>query len=106
MNVFENIPHQDKGLGKRKVFDDKHLQIMQIALKSGQSVPQHKANSYVHLLVLKGKVVVDLDGADHKLKEGDLLPVDFQTPMLIKNSSDKDATFLVIKAPNPSEMQK
>lgn len=105
MNLLENIPYSDEQMGKRKIVDQKHLLIMQIALKPGQSVPEHNANSNVHLLVLKGSITVTLNNMTVKLKEGDLLPVEYQAPMSIKNNSDENATFLVIKTPNPSEMK-
>jgi len=106
MNVLENIPYNDDKMGNRKVVDEKHLLVMQIALKPGQSVPQHNANSNVHLLVVRGDLAVNLNGLDSHVKEGDLLPVSYQTPMIIKNTGSIEATFLVFKTPNPSEMQK
>jgi len=105
INVLENIPYQDEGLGKRKLIDEDHLLVMQMALKPGQQVPQHNANSNVHLLILKGSsVTVTLDGSDTVAKEGDVVPVAHQTPMIIKNTGSDDATFMVIKTPNPSKM--
>ena len=104
MNVLENIPYNDEKMGNRKVVDEKHLLIMQIALKPGQSVPQHNANSNVHLLILRGAVTVSLDGVDAQASEGVLLPVKYLTPMMIKNTGDTEATFLVLKTPNPSQM--
>ncbi len=106
MNVLENIPYNDDKMGNRKVVDEKHLLVMQIALKPGQSVPQHNAKSNVHLLVVRGDLAVNLNGLDNHVKEGDLLPVSYQTPMIIKNTGSIEATFLVFKTPNPSEMQK
>ena len=104
MNVLENIPYNDEKMGNRKIVDEKHLLIMQIALKPGQSVPQHNANSNVHLLLLKGTLTVNLDGVDIKIDEGALLPVKYLTPMMIKNTGGTGATFLVLKTPNPSQM--
>lgn len=104
MNVLENIPYNDGKMGNRKIVDEKHLLVMQLALKPGQIVPQHNANSNVHLLVVRGDLSVDLAGSVHKAKEGDLLPVVYKTPMTIKNSGKENATFLVLKTPNPSEM--
>ncbi|OPZ93358.1 MAG: hypothetical protein BWY73_00366 [candidate division TA06 bacterium ADurb.Bin417] len=104
MNVFEAIPYADEPFGRRKVVDQKHLLVMQIALKPGQAVPPHEANSNVHLLVLDGSVVVSLSGQDTLARRGDILPVAFRTPMRIRNESGANATFLVIKTPNPSEM--
>ena len=103
-NVLENIPYQDEKMGSRKLVDEKYLQLMQAALKPGQSVPQHNANSNVHILVVRGEVVINLDGTEIIAKEGSLVPVTHQTSMNIMNKSDKDASFLIIKTPNPSEM--
>jgi len=103
-NVFEDIPYQDKGMGKRKLVDEKHLLMMQAALRPGQSVPQHNANANVNLIVLEGEIVVNLDGEDIVTPEGALLPVAYNTPMNINNKSQENATFLIIKTPNPSEM--
>ncbi len=105
INVLENVPYCNDKMGNRKVADEKHLLVMQIALKPGQSVPQHNANSNVHVLVMKGALTIHLDGVDHQAKEGDLLPVAYGTPMIIKNTGSDNATFLVFKTPNPSEMQ-
>ena len=104
MNVWKNIPFKDTHMGNRKVADEPFLQIMQIALKPGQAVPEHKANSNVHLLILKGQITLQLEQDKKMLSEGDLLPVAFRTLMNIKNSGEEDATFLVLKAPHPSEM--
>ncbi|MBN2407296.1 MAG: hypothetical protein JXJ19_06340 [Elusimicrobia bacterium] len=105
MNILEDIPYNDEKMGNRKLVDEKHLLVMQIALKPGQTVPPHKANSNVHLLAVKGALTVGLDGSDNIVKEGDLLPVAYRTPMTIRNTSSGNASFLVIKTPNPSEMQ-
>ena len=103
-NVLENIPYQEDGMGKRKLVDEKYALIMQAALRPGQRVPQHNANANVHLLILKGDVVVNLDGIDTRLKEGALFPVAHKTPMHVRNESQENASFLIIKTPNPSEM--
>lgn len=104
-NIFENIPYQEQGMGTRKLVDNKHVMMMQIALKPGQSVPQHAANSNVNLLVVKGEVVINLNGVEHIAGEGSLVPVAYKTPMSITNRSHSDATFLNIKTPSPSEMK-
>lgn len=103
-NVFENIPYQNEGMGRRELVSEKPLLMMQAALKPGQSVPQHNANSNVHILVVKGEVVITLDGKDIVAKEGSLVPVAFKTPMSVTNKSQGNASFLIIKTPNPSQM--
>jgi len=104
-NVYANIPYNDEKLGRRKLVDEKHLLVMQIALKPGQAVPHHNANSNVRLLVLEGEIQVTLAGIESTFLKGDLAPVAYGTPMDIVNNTETDAMFLVWKAPNPSEMK-
>ena len=104
MNVFENIPFNEDSFGRRKLIDEKHLLVIQIALKPEQIVPHHNANSNVNLLVLAGTIKVNLAGVMNTIKKGDILPVAFKTPMEISNIGKEDAIFLVLKTPNPSEM--
>lgn len=106
INVLKDVPYQDAGMGRRKLVDAKYLQIMQACLKPGQSVPQHDANSNVHLLCLEGAVVVNLAGTDVPLALGDLLPVAFKTTMRIRNEGAVNAAFLIFKTPHPGEMEK
>lgn len=104
INVLQDIPYVEDGMGRRQLVDAPHLLVMQVALRPGQSVPPHPANSNVHLLVLDGAVDVTLDEAVQRISRGDLLPVAFQTPMSIHNPGPGSATFLVLKAPHPSAM--
>lgn len=104
-NVFSGIPYTDGQMGRRQLVDEKHLLVMQVGLKPGQQVPPHNANSNVHLLILKGQVIVTLDGKDIVAARGDLVPVAFKTPMSIRNASQENASFLILKSPNPSEMK-
>ena len=103
-NVLENIPYQGQKMGSRKLVDEKYLLVMQAALKPGQSVPQHNANSNVHILVVRGEVVINLNGTESLAKEGSLVPIIYKTSMNVMNKSNQDASFLIIKTPNPSEM--
>ena len=103
-NVFEGIPYTDGHMGKRQLVDEKHLLVMQVALQPGQQVPQHNANSNVHLLIIEGQVIVTLDGKDTGAVKGTLLPIAIQTLMSIRNDSQENASFLILKSPNPSEM--
>ena len=43
-NVLADIPYADGQAGKRKLIDEKHLFVMQVALKPGQQVPQHNSS--------------------------------------------------------------
>ena len=103
-NVFEGIPYTDGQMGKRQLVGETHLLVMQVALQPGQQVPPHNANSNVHLLIIEGQVIVTLDGKDTAAAKGALLPIAIQTPMSIRNDSQENASFLIFKSPNPSEI--
>ena len=105
-NVLSGVPYRDGAFGKRKLVDRDELLLMQAALKPGQRVPPHRANSNVHLLILEGDVVVDLDGSRVPAAKGDLMPVAHGTPMHVVNEGEKEATFLIIKTPHPKVMVK
>lgn len=103
--LLADAPYSTEPFGRRAVVDQDHLLLMQIALLPGQEVPQHKANSNVHLIVLEGGVTVYLDGVSVTVATGDLLPVAFGTPMRIVNDQRENATFLVVKTPHPRMME-
>ena len=103
-NVLEGIPYTDGQMGKRPLVDETHLLVMQVALQPGQQVPPHNANSNVHLLIVEGQVIVTLDGKDTAAAKGVLLPIAIRTPMSIRNDSQENASFLIFKSPNPSEI--
>lgn len=104
-NVFKDIPYADGQMGRRQLVDEKHLFVMQVALKPGQKVPQHAANSNVHLFVVEGQVVVTAEGKDAVAVKGDILPVAYKSTMSIRNDSRENASFLVVKSPSPAEMK-
>jgi quercetin dioxygenase-like cupin family protein len=103
-NVLTDIPYTEGQMGKRQLVDEKHLLVMQVGLKPAQQVPEHRANSNVHLLVVEGQITVTLAGQDVVAAKGALVPVAFKTLMSIRNASQENASFLILKTPNPSEM--
>jgi quercetin dioxygenase-like cupin family protein len=56
-NVLKDIPYLNGQLGKRQLIDEKHLLVMQVAMKPGQLVLQHHANSNVHMLIIEGQIL-------------------------------------------------
>lgn len=106
INALRDVPYREEVFGKRKLAERDELLLMQAALKPGQRVPPHRANSNVHLLILEGEVVVDLDGNKIPAAKGDLVPVAHGTPMYVVNEGEEKATFLIIKTPHPRVMGK
>jgi quercetin dioxygenase-like cupin family protein len=105
-DLLKDIPHDDKGFLKTKIVDTPDLLLMRIALLPSFSVPQHKANSNVHICLLRGKLKIRLNGKEEFFSEGELVPVEYGTEMLISNACDSESVFMVIKTPHPSEFAK
>jgi quercetin dioxygenase-like cupin family protein len=105
INILQEIPYREEGMGKRKLVDEDYLLVMQAALKPGQMVPQHNADSNVRILVIRGEVIVDLAGEKINASEGDIVATVPGTPMNISNRSEEDATFLIFKTPHPRMMK-
>jgi quercetin dioxygenase-like cupin family protein len=96
-----NIPYEHDAFGKRKVVDEENLLMMQVALKPGQATPRHAAWGDLHILVIKGQVKVSHGDRETAAPEGTVLRLANGTPMSVSNESGDNASFLVMKAPNP-----
>lgn len=83
--------------------DIPELEMNLVTLPMGKSLPAHKANSNVRLLVLQGELTVELNGDVIKLGAHEMADAALGTPMQITNPSAADAAFLVIKTPRPEE---
>ncbi len=101
INVYREIPYRDEGMGRRKLVEEDYLLVMQAALKPGQAVPVHKADSNVQILVVEGEISITLNGAEVTAQTGDIVPSAPGTEMKIVNRSDANAAFLIIKTPHP-----
>jgi quercetin dioxygenase-like cupin family protein len=101
MNLYENIPYEAEGMGKRFLVNREDLRIVQVALKAGQSVPAHRTDGNVNILVLSGELDISVSDKSHSAEEGSLISIPADTPMQVKNESDGNATFIIIKTPKP-----
>ena len=81
------------------------VQINFVRVKAGKSLPAHNANSNVRLLGLEGEITIEIEAGPVQIGTHEIAEVAFGTHMQIKNTQAQDAAFLVIKAPNPSEMK-
>lgn len=99
VNLFQHIPYESTGLGKRFLLDTDHLKLIQVALHPGQEVPHHHTNGDVHILMLQGEIIFILNGMEMIATQGMLIPMGYDTPMQARNASEGDATFLIIKTP-------
>ena len=100
-NVLRDIPYRDEGMGRRKLVEEDYLLLIQAALKPGQAVPVHRADSNVRVLVVEGEISVGLDGEETRAATGDIVAAAPGTEMKIVNRSEANASFLIIKTPHP-----
>lgn len=92
----------DTGEDSEAVYDTAPLQIMRVRLGPGEELPRHRANSNVLIMPLQGTVAVqESDGLVHPAERGHALSVDRGTRMVVSNTGEALAVFLVLKAPHP-----
>ena len=84
-----------------RLVDVPEAQINVVRLKAGKELPAHNANSNVRLLVMDGGITVTAEGDECGLATHEMVSVAHGSFMQIRNVSDGDAAFLVIKVPNP-----
>lgn len=105
INVLREIPYRDEGMGRRKLVEEDYLLLLQAALKPGQAVPVHRADSNVRILVVEGELSVTLNGVETRAVKGDIVPSFPGTEMKIVNRSEANTSFLIIKTPHPRKLK-
>ncbi len=86
---------------ERLVTDDLEVMINHIVLPEGEMVPEHTANARVHLLAVRGRLSLQLDGETSGAGAGTIVNVPRGTRMKICNDDAPTAEFFVIKTPAP-----
>ena len=85
-----------------RIVDDDPVMINHIILPKGEWVPDHRANSYVHMIVVRGTLTLQLDTQEpHHYPHGSIIHVPFDTLMKVRNEKDETVEFFVVKTPNP-----
>ena len=90
-----------------KLIDDDEVMINHIILPKGEKVPDHSANSHVHMIVIRGEITLELGNQEpHAYAKDSILDIPYGTPMKIRNEKDEVCEFFVIKSPSPRVYQK
>lgn len=88
-----------------QIVNDDNVMINHVVLAKGDKLPEHNANSHVHLIINNGTITLQLSEQEEKIYEaGSIINIPFKTKMNISNNNDKPLDFFVIKAPNPKNM--
>lgn len=85
-----------------KLIDDDPVMINHIILPKGDKVPDHRANSYVHMIIVRGTLTLELGEQEpHHYSHGTIVNIPFDTHMKVRNEHDAICEFFVVKSPNP-----
>jgi len=85
-----------------KIIDDDPVMINHIVLPKGEYVNDHRANSYVHMIVVRGTLTLELEEqVPHHYNRGAVVNIPFDTFMRVRNEADEVCEFFVIKSPSP-----
>lgn len=85
-----------------KIIDDDAVMINHMILNKGDFLPEHKSNSNVYMIVVRGMLTLHL--AENEAKDygnGSIINIPYGVKMNVSNSNDEQVEFFVIKAPSP-----
>ncbi|MCU0353303.1 MAG: cupin domain-containing protein [Cytophagales bacterium] len=63
------------------------FKVMQVTGGAGQAMPTHYASHDAFLTVLQGEVIVEMNGAEHRLKPTDTLAIPARKPHSLRSQS-------------------
>lgn len=85
-----------------KLIDVDPVMINHMILTKDDFVPNHHANSLVHMIVVRGTLTLQLEEQDpHHYPKGNIVNIPFGTFMKVRNEHEDVCEFFVVKAPSP-----
>ena len=85
-----------------KLIDDDPVNINHIVLPKGEKVNDHRANSYVHIIIVRGTLTLELGEQEpHHYSRGNVVHIPYDTFMKVRNEHDEVCEFFVVKTPSP-----
>ncbi|MDD3822886.1 MAG: cupin domain-containing protein [Sphaerochaetaceae bacterium] len=85
-----------------KLVDDDPVMINHMVLPKGECVPDHHANSHVHMIVVRGNLTLELGEQNpHVYSRGSIVHIPYNTFMRVRNEHDETCEFFVVKSPSP-----
>lgn len=92
----------DDGKHVEKLIDDDPVMINHIVLPKGEFIPEHHANSHVHMIVVRGNLTLELGEQEpHVYRRGAIVNIPFNTFMKVRNDHEEVLEFFVVKTPSP-----
>lgn len=85
-----------------KILDDDVVMINHVILNLGEALPQHDSNSNVYLVIVRGRINLQLgDNPQKEYENGSIVNIPGKVRMNISNEDEEQAEFFVVKAPSP-----
>ncbi len=85
-----------------KLLDDEQALINHMVFPKDEGLPEHKANSNVYFIIVRGQLSLRLGEQETQLySRGHIVNVPYGTSMLVQNKHHEILEFFVVKAPNP-----
>ncbi|MCH4888413.1 hypothetical protein EZV73_12550 [Acidaminobacter sp. JC074] len=89
-------------LGNEKVVEklimEEDVNVIHMIFNKGEGLPEHFANAYVQMIVMRGTLSIQLDDQDnHKYQKGTILQIPFKTKMNVRNQDDETLELMVVK---------
>ncbi|NMD42829.1 MAG: hypothetical protein GYA86_05930 [Firmicutes bacterium] len=89
-----------------KIVEDERVAINHLVLPQGEALPEHRANSFVHMIVVRGILTLELEGQEEQqYPAGSIVAIPYRTRMHPQNRDDGVLEFFVIKAPSPKTIK-
>ena len=88
-----------------RIFEDDNAAINHMILQRDDALPEHRANSNVYMIVVRGNITLQLDDQQpHSYPRGSILAIPYRTLMNVSNQNNEVAEIFVVKAPGPTKM--
>lgn len=101
--LADKMVYMDNTLTKRILYNEKRVLNFVLNFRPGQGVPPHNhEDSDLIMLVITGEGEMNVDGAVHKVSEGDVIYCTGNEVFSITNTGQRDMSCFVVLSPNPS----
>lgn len=95
-------PANVHGVSARPLHDNEHVQATMVTLKPGETLRRHITPVDVFFYVLEGRGVVEIGDEEQAVERDQLIDSPAGIAHRLRNDSDQDFRFLVVKTPRPS----
>ncbi|MCK9222664.1 MAG: cupin domain-containing protein [Limnochordia bacterium] len=89
-----------------RILEDDHVGINHMVLPEGAALPEHYSNSHVYMLVIRGRVTLQLnEQAERHYPAGSIVNIPYKTKMNVMNKDREILELFVVKAPSPKHFK-